>query len=41
MFLNDDIENIEKTDGTCLLTFVVDESGGLFLPLLNIQDQHK
>ena len=41
MFLNDDIENIEKTDGICLLTFVVDESRGLFLLLLNIQDLHK
>ena len=25
MLLNDDIEDIEKTNGTCLPTFVVDE----------------
>ena len=31
MLLNDDIVDIEKPDGICLLTFVVDEFSGLFL----------
>ena len=31
MLLNDDIVDIGKLDGTCLLTFVVDEYSGLFL----------
>ena len=31
MFLNDDIADIEKPDGICLLTFAVDEFSGLFL----------
>ena len=29
--LNDDIVDIEKPDGICLPTFVVDEFSGLFL----------
>ena len=32
MFLNDDIVDIEKLDGICSTTFVVDEFSGLFLP---------
>ena len=31
MLLNDDITEIEKNDGICSLTFVVDEFSGLFL----------
>ena len=31
MFLNDDIADIEKPHGICLLTFAVDEFSGLFL----------
>ena len=31
MLLNDDIVDIEKPDGVCLLNFVVDEFSGLFL----------
>ena len=31
MLLNEDILDIEKPDGMCLLTFVVDEFSGLFL----------
>ena len=31
MFLNDDIVDIEKPDGICSPTFVVDEFSGLFL----------
>ena len=31
MLLNEDIADIEKPDGICLLTFVVDEVSGLFL----------
>ena len=31
MRLNEDIVDIEKTDGIYLLTFVVDEFSGLFL----------
>ena len=31
MLLNDDIVDIEKLDGMCSLTFVVDEFSGLFL----------
>ena len=31
MLLNDDIVDIEKPDGLCLPTFVVDECSGLFL----------
>ena len=31
MLLNEDIVDIEKPDGICLLTFVVDEFSGLFL----------
>ena len=31
MLLNEDIVAIEKSDGVCLLTFVVDEFSGLFL----------
>ena len=43
--LNDDIVDIEKPDGICSLSFVLDEFGGLFLHpstfLLNIQDRQK
>ena len=31
MLLNEDNADIEKPDGRCLLTFVVDEYSGLFL----------
>ena len=31
MLLNENIVDIEKTDGICSLTFIVDESSGLFL----------
>ena len=31
MVLNDDIADIDKPDGICLPTFVVDEVSGLFL----------
>ena len=31
MYLNEDIGDIEKPDGTYLLTFAVDEFSGLFL----------
>ena len=31
MLLNEDIANIEKPDGVCLLAFVLDEFSGLFL----------
>ena len=31
MFLNDDTVDIEKPDGICLPTFVVNEFSGLFL----------
>ena len=31
LFLYDDIVDIEKPDGICSLTFVVDEFSGLFL----------
>ena len=31
MLLNDDIADIEKHDGICSFTFVVDETSGLFL----------
>ena len=31
MLLNEDIKGIEKPEGICLLTFVVDEFSGLFL----------
>ena len=31
MLLNEDIVDIEKPDGLCSLTFVVDEFSGLFL----------
>ena len=31
MLLNDDIVDIEKLDGICSLTFVVDKFSGLFL----------
>ena len=45
MLLNEDIAEIEKPDGICLLTFVADEFSGLFLHpsifLLYIQDLHK
>ena len=45
MILNDDILEIEKPDGKCLPTFVVNEFSGLFLHIqpfiLNIQDLHK
>ena len=45
MLLNDDIVNIEKPDGICLLTFAVDEFLGLCLHpsifLLYTQDLHK
>ena len=35
MLLNDDIVDIEKPDGLCSLTFVVDQLPGLFLhPLI-------
>ena len=33
MLLNNDILDIEKPDGICSLTFVVDEFSGLFLHL--------
>ena len=33
MFLNYNIVDIEKQDGICSLTFVVDEFSGLFLHL--------
>ena len=33
MLLNDDIVDIERPDGICLLIFVVDEFSGLFLHL--------
>ena len=45
MLLNDDIVDIEKADGICSLTFVVDELLGLFFThqsfLLYTQDLHK
>ena len=31
MLLNDNVVDIEKTDGICLLSFVKDEFSGLFL----------
>ena len=31
MLLNDDIVDIQNSDGICSLTFVVDELSGLFL----------
>ena len=31
MLLNDDVVYIEKPNGTCSLTFVVDQYSGLFL----------
>ena len=31
MFLNEDVVDIKKPDGICLLTFVVDEFSSLFL----------
>ena len=31
MLLNEDIVDIEKPDGTCSLTFVLDKFSGLFL----------
>ena len=31
MFLNNDIVDIEKADGVCLLAFAVDNFSGLFL----------
>ena len=35
MLLNEDVSDIEKPDGICLLTFVVDEVSGLYLhPLI-------
>ena len=34
MLLNDDIVDIEKADGICLLTFVVNEFSVLFLHAL-------
>ena len=44
-FLNDDIVDIEKPDGICSLTFVVDDFSGLFLHHqslpLKTQDLHK
>ena len=33
MLLNDDIVDIERPDGICLLIFAVDEFSGLFLHL--------
>ena len=45
MLLNDNIVHIEKSDGVCCPTFVVDEFSGVLLHLsiflLNIQDLHK
>ena len=44
MLLNDNIVDIEKLDGICSLTFVVDEFSGLFLHqsfLFYTQDLHK
>ena len=40
MLLNENIVNIDKPDGICSLTFVVDEFSGLFLHP-SIQDLHK
>ena len=39
MLLNKDIVDIEKPDGICSLTFVVDEFSGLFLhpPIFSIK----
>ena len=35
MLLNEDFADVQKPDGICLLTFVVDEFSGLFLhPLI-------
>ena len=34
--LNEDIAAIEKPDGICLLTFVVDEFSGLFFTSINL-----
>ena len=31
MLLNEDIVDIEKSDGICSLTFVIDDISGLFL----------
>ena len=45
MLLNDDIADVEKTDGICSPTFIVNEFSGLFyihqLFLINIQDPNK
>ena len=43
MLLNDNITDIEKSDGICSPTFVVNEFSGLFLnpSIFSIQDQHK
>ena len=44
ILLNEDIVDIERPDGICSLTFVVDEFSGLFLHqpfLLYIEDLHK
>ena len=30
MLLNDDVVNIEKSDGMCFLTFAIDDLSGLF-----------
>ena len=35
MFLNDDIVDIEKLDGVCSPTYVVDELSGLFFTSIN------
>ena len=40
MLLNEDIVDLEKSDGICLLTFVVDESARLFLHPLSFSIIH-
>ena len=40
MFLIEDIVDIERPDGICSLTFVVDEFSGLFLHPLNFSVIH-
>ena len=40
MLLNEDIVDLEKPDGICLLTFVVDESARFFLQPLSFSIIH-
>ena len=40
MLLDDDIVDIEKPDGICSLTFVVDQISGLFLHPSNFSIKH-